>query len=578
MTSVDSSTSTQFDDFTRSTFSFWRWLDDHILLILSGFLLAFIPLYPKIPLADLIPGYIVRLRLEDLFVAFTAIVFGIQFLRKKVEWNRNFTLIIVAYAVIGLLSTASAVLITKTVPAEMLHIGKTLLHYFRYLEYFSLFFIAYSAIKKKSHVYILLGIFAATVLLATIYGYGQRYYYWPVYSTMNREFSKGLRLYLTENARVQSTFGGHYDMAAFLVIALPMLLVLGYSLKQWKLKIPVFIVYFAGVWLIIQSASRSSFGAFLIGIGAVVGLYGLIQPTWKQKIWWSLSRGIVMLSIVIFMFLKYGDSMYERFQQTLQAYPQAYDTYHLLNDKRKHFYRDNIEPSVIALGLKEVKVMPDAQKPKNGISTDEVEVIVSSDERPTTKNPNLPADVFEDIPDIVWEATVEGGVATVTAREVPRTYSDTASKHGLSTAIRLDTLWPRALQGFYTNPLLGSGYATLTKEEVGQFTEAESTDNNFLRTLGETGLLGFVTFYGVIVLASIYALNALWTSKDTLVQVMSIGFLGATIGLLVNATYIDVFAASKVAFTYWAVTGITIASIWKFSTPIKLPFGKTHEK
>ncbi|GAJ25028.1 unnamed protein product, partial [marine sediment metagenome] len=33
------------------------------------------------------------------------------------------------------------------------------------------------------------------------------------------------------------------------------------------------------------------------------------------------------------------------------------------------------------------------------------------------------------------------------------------------------------------------------------------------------------------------------------------------LGLLINALYIDVFEASKVAFTYWALVGVLLASI-----------------
>ena len=32
--------------------------------------------------------------------------------------------------------------------------------------------------------------------------------------------------------------------------------------------------------------------------------------------------------------------------------------------------------------------------------------------------------------------------------------------------------------------------------------------------------------------------------------------MAASLGLLANALYIDVFASSKVAFTYWALAGI----------------------
>ncbi len=577
------STSKQYSSNTKSSKSWFNWLDENILLILCGFLFAFIPLYPKIPLADLIPGYIVRLRLEDLFVAFTVGIFLLQIARKKIQWSVPVRWIVIAYAIVGILSTISAVVITQSVPPELLHIGKTALHYFRYLEYFSLLFIAYSAIQKRRDVYLLLGILVVTVFAISLYGFGQKFYYWPVYSTMNREFSKGMRLYLTEHARVQSTFGGHYDMAGYLVIALPMILAFFYGVKKWLYKIPILLSFLSGLWLLIVGSSRSSFGAFLVGISLVIAGFAFFQPTLKQKVTWFISRSFLMGFVFTIMMMNFGDSIYERFLQTLQAYPALHNAYHGINDKKKHFYRDNITP--IVQNLDRYNFLPEPEKPQNAMSTDELaqqlsdgNVLVSSDEQPTTGMPNeqRPSDVYEDIPDIIWEATVEGGVATVTARQVPRTFSTTAQTHGLSLAIRLDTLWPRALQGFYTNPLLGTGYATLTKETRYHFTEAESTDNNFLRTLGETGLLGFITFYGVIALAMFTTLKQVMKNKnDMLVQILGIGFLSGSVGLLLNAVFIDVYAASKIAFSYWAITGITLAVMHKLSRSPELSHHET---
>ena len=109
------------------------------------------------------------------------------------------------------------------------------------------------------------------------------------------------------------------------------------------------------------------------------------------------------------------------------------------------------------------------------------------------------------------------------------------------------------------NPLLGSGYATLNKKEFQQFTEAESTDNNFLRTLGETGLLGVISFYGIIITLLVILYKNQKDEKFNQLRVANIAFIAASIGLLLNATYIDVFASSKVAFTYWALAGAILA-------------------
>lgn len=541
---------------TRSSFSrALEWFDDHILLLLSGFLFAFIPLYPKLPLAELIPGYIVRLRLEDVFVAISIVIYGIQVIRKKAEWKTPFTWMILAYAVVGLLSTISGVLITKTIPFELIHIGKSMLHYFRYLEYFSLFFISYSAIKSRRSLSIIFGFFAVTVILITIYGYGQKYYYWPVYSTMNREFSKGLRLYLTEHARVQSTFGGHYDMAGYLVVAIPILLALFFSTNNKKWKLSLFIAYTFGVWLLIMSASRTSFVGFVFELGLLLGLLALQQQGWRNKITWGVTRSFFVFAMLSYMYVVYGESIAGRFYQTLEGYPTLLTIFQNIDDTRHKIFSGEFSALLERYNLK----LPEAKLPENAISTDDAEnqVLTPTDERPTSTRPS---DVYVDVPDKVTITTVSAeGVASTSTIEVPRTFSDNAFKYGLSMSIRLDTLWPRAIAGFYKNPLLGSGYATLTKSAVGEFTEAESTDNNFLRTLGETGLLGFFTFYGVVVIGIYFATMVTIKSKSYYAKAVAIGFISATIGLLINAIFIDIFASSKVAFTYWGLSGFLIA-------------------
>ncbi len=535
-----------------------RWLDNNVLLILVGFLLAFIPLYPKLPLAEIIPGYIVRIRLEDIFIAVAVFIWGIQILRKKARWNKIILWIVLLYALAGFLSLLSGMFITKMIPLEMIHIGKSALHWFRYLEYFSLLFVGYSAIKQKNDLWKLLVVFGITVVAVSIYGYGQRYWYWPVYSTMNREFSKGMRLYLTPHARVQSTFGGHYDMAAFLVIALPIMLSLWFaSAKRW-IKIGVGITFLLGLWLLIVSASRASFIAFSCSAFLVIGIFAFMKEKWISKIWFATSRVFILYALVGVMFVSFGDDMYERFLILIEGYPQIHSTYHAVNGKRK-------EATTYALAFIGLREWPEPEPPTDGMSTDDLAVMVASDQRPTSERPT---DVYTDVPEKVKIATTSAdGTEEIIEVERDRTWSECALKHSLSICIRIETLWPRAVRGFTRNPLMGSGYATLTKENVIEFTEAESTDNNFLRTLGETGLFGFLTFYGVIVFALYSAVRFAFSREHPRRKGLAIGFIAASVGLLLNALYIDVFAASKVAFIYWAITGMLLSYIELFKQP-----------
>ncbi len=67
--------------------AFFKWLDENLLFLMSAFLLAFFPLIPKIPLFDVLPGYIVRIRIEDFLVVAAILIWGIQILRKKTGYS-----------------------------------------------------------------------------------------------------------------------------------------------------------------------------------------------------------------------------------------------------------------------------------------------------------------------------------------------------------------------------------------------------------------------------------------------------------------------------------------------------------
>ncbi|HAX01729.1 MAG: O-antigen polymerase [Microgenomates group bacterium GW2011_GWF2_45_18] len=524
---------------------FLRIIDANLLLYFSLFLAVFIPLFPKIPLAELIPGYIVRLRTEDVVIAVGAVIFGIQLLRRKVSLKTPLTKWIIAYLIVGLLSSIFAIIWTKTVPANFAHVSKLFLHLIRRVEYFSVFFIFYAAIRTKKHAIWVLLTFLFTTLTVSIYGVGQKYLYWPVYSTMNREFSKGLRLFLTEHARVQSTFGGHYDFAAFLVMGL-MISIIGmfYVRRRWVKMVSV-ATFFLSLWSLMMTSSRSSFLAYLLAI--------TMFALWMMKK--SIKTGMlkfVGLYFFTFSFLFLFGDLSERFAQIFQG-NEAYQAMVSTVDK-----------------VKENSFKPLVEPPKDGISIDDVNkaaeeaakrttvpVIVSSDTQPTPVKPaDLPPDVFEDIPDaIISTKSAEGKDIEII---IPRVFSENAHRLGLSAAIRLDTLWPFAIRGFLRNPLFGSGYSTLTKYTIEQFTEAESTDNDFLRTLGETGLLGFITFYGVFVVLNKNLLRLSKHSADPFSRIIAIGMLSITAGLFVNAVYIDVFVSSKVIETYWALAAVCL--------------------
>ncbi len=543
----------------------WNWFDNSFLLFATIFFVAFIPLYPKIPLTDLIPGYIVRLRLEDFFVAAAAAWWGIQVLRKKIHWRTPLTAAIGGYVLIGLISNLSGMFLTQTIPTTFVHVGKSALHWARYIQYFSLFFIAYSGVKTRAQGLLAVSTSILTVVLVGIYGYGQKYWYWPLYSTMNREFSKGLRLVLSPYGRVQSTFAGHYDLGAYLVIVIPFALALFFVLgrrellpswikTRWirPLRIVSFLAWFSGLWLLVMSASRAAFVGYLAGLGLVLLIWA-----WKIKDWrWFLTRSIGFFLFSTIMLVFVGD-LRTRFAQLIDQnkYPRVHTAYHTVND-----YANNPQKFLAFVGVN-VEVS-DEQKSLQQLEAELNEQgMTLSDTQPLPR----PSDVTVDVP--LKEFDLDDPAATLAANVIrqgdklvqQQTFSDCALKRSLSLCIRLETLWPQAIQGFLKNPVVGSGYATLTKSQVEQFTEADSTDNNFLRTLGENGVVGFAFFYGAIGLSMWFSWRMAFDSSDTVLSSFGIAAFAGAVGLLLNAVYIDVFAASKVAYTFWLMQGVVLA-------------------
>lgn len=527
-------------------------LPNRLLFWLAAGLLIFIPLFPKIPLFSPIETYIVRIRPEDILVLLVSLIWFVQLIRGRVRFKSTATWFILAYLLAGLLSVISALFFLKSVPLIPAHIFKTSLHFIRYLQYFMLFFIVYSSVYSAKDFRRFLTAILVALSGVIVYGIGQKYFQWPVYSTMNREFSKGVRLYLTEHARVQSTFAGHYDLAAYLVIMLPLTLALAFvSQKPWRRWL-LHVLHILGIWILVLTASRTSFVAYLVAALTVIIFSALRQNSWKKRLGWLVSRTAVWgltLSVIIFGF---GGNLKNRLVQTLKTYPQLYESYQAFDETLTntgqqlatslHWSREETSTDT-----------PETAAEPSPIAPEDKGVLVASDQRPTTQRPS---DVFEDIPDEVQVATISAtGETEYIIVQKPRVWSENALERGLSLAIRLDNLWPRAMRGFLRSPLFGSGYATLNKTSLTDFTIADSTDNNFLRILGETGLIGFLTFFGIIIAGLVRAWLNLF-SRDRLLVAFSVAYLGLSLGLLINAFYIDVFAASKVAFTFWSVTGL----------------------
>ncbi len=130
-----------------------------------------------------------------------------------------------------------------------------------------------------------------------------------------------------------------------------------------------------------------------------------------------------------------------------------------------------------------------------------------------------------------------------------------------STSIRLNVEWPRAIRSFYKNPLIGTGQSSITL----------ATDNDYLRLIGESGILGFISFALVIFIVLRDSINYLLRYKVKSFNLMDnylvAGFIGGFTGVIINAVFIDVFEASKFATVFWMFCGMIYEKVQKYPDP-----------
>lgn len=124
-----------------------------------------------------------------------------------------------------------------------------------------------------------------------------------------------------------------------------------------------------------------------------------------------------------------------------------------------------------------------------------------------------------------------------------------------STNIRLNVEWPRAIRALSKNPLLGTGYSSITL----------ATDNDYLRMLGEVGILGFFSFWLIFSRLGKLLLDSypFHKSYKGIELAFVSGMVGAIPGILTNAVFIDVFEASKFAIIFWLLIGLLVALLRK---------------
>ena len=423
-------------------------------LIITTIVLG-IPLYQKFPIFD-VPNSFVKIRLED-FLMFFVFCYCLYLYRTKLPSTllNSLERSIVIFITVGAVSLLSAFFVSKSIDLKL-----GILHWARRIEYFlPLFFVlGLSGKHKKEYLEYVYKLLLIVILLVFAYGFGQKFFHWPVIVTQNEEVSKGIAQSYVPGSHLVSTFAGHYDLAAFLVFLLPLVAVGAYTSKDKFWKIISLCAFILGLWVLSNTLSRISVLSYFLAISICFILLGRIK----------VLIAVLVVSLAVFSL---SSNLIGRYVNILVV----------INDR------------ISTLNI--------------------IDVAYASGDK---YNPGKVLAVIED----------------------------------RSTSIRFNIEWPRALRAFSKNPLLGTGYSSITL----------ATDNDYLRLLGEVGILGFLSFLLVVFNIIIKSLT-LWIKKGftkDMESIFLVGILGGIAGTLVNAIFIDVFEASKFAIIFWFITGFVV--------------------
>lgn len=421
--------------------------------------LIFIPLYPKFPLFT-VPFTYVAIRTEDFLISLVWGIFLIRlFIQKKIKFP-TISFQFITFFVAAFVSSLSAILITKNIEPLIV-----LLHFFRRIEYMSVFFMVYWAAKDTPTRRYFLELAVAPAIGVFLFGIAQIYFGAPVISTMDAESSKGIALTLRPGVTLSSTFAGHYDLAVYLTMIMTFLAAIASSLSSWLKRLPLLVMFSALLWLFMQAGSRIGLPSLIFAICIVTYLYR------------RYLLGFILVCLVL-GFIATSPQYIVRFQSIFKTITQK--TSFILS------------PQVYAAN---------------------------------TATPS---------------ATVSPVSTSTLDEEAPK---------DISSSIRFDVEWPRAMRAFFKNPLFGTGYSSITL----------ATDNDYLRALGETGLLGLLTFLSLL-LYLFRSLLSLMNKENGIEKLIVISSLGVFVAFLTTAIFIDVFESSKIAILFWAYMGLALST------------------
>ena len=405
--------------------------------------------------------------------------------------------------------------------------------------------------KDKRYLTTIVAVLVCTLLAVSIYGIGQKYLGFPAFLTMNEEFAKGIPIRLSPLSRISSTFGGHYDLAAYLVLVLPILVSMIFGFRNLFVRGVLVFSALLGFIVLFMTVSRISFLRFFVA--------GFCDIYAKEK---AYSFSIPVIVLITLLFVSISPSIYDRFGNTIKAIDVVVDA----KTGEAIGHTQEVPNTYFATKIVKQQYARTIQNIYGYASPSAsfvVPYLVLPEKVVLLVEPNAPTG--EDLPQ---DGYINLSLAPIMKKlnnffmNQNQEWQLLRLKYSLLTGISCSKKclpmifrsppdprgWPRAMAAFTRNILVGSGYGSV----------GLAVDNSYLRMLAEVGLLGFASFLAIFIVIGIYIRKILPSVDSVAARSFVIGFVAGLVGLAVNALFIDVFEASKVAFVTWLLAGFTL--------------------
>lgn len=480
---------------------------------------------PKIPLIK--TSVSIPIRLDDLLIVPLILLAAIKYRHDRSHlklFSNSVSMIALLWLVVLLVCTVIGIA-ERTVSDPK--IG--LLFWLRYVQYISVMWVAYIALpslnQMKKYFLVLvgllipLGIYGIFQRLGIIGGYGGGFYNYIWVSVTDRSFA---------------TFAGPYELAAYLVLTIPMLVALLLALKRHYHYLGWAVVMIVSVLSISFTAARTPLAGVFVGINTLL----LFVSEWRKR---ALIFGLSLIFLIIPFFV--SDTLVTRTNDLLATF-------------RSYSNSLSAEKTTTpGIQLTEKTTTANTQPTTGNQSTgNQSSTTVSSPTVPTTTHPVTIPKTNPVVKNVVHVAgkILESENNNVTSKPAAAAVASSPTSPNTVTIEpslkwRIENLWPKAINNFLQNPLFGSGLSSA----------GISVDSTYLTLLGETGLIGISIFILLMLLIVRLLVQNIRLSHG-IDRLLFIGFLGGLIGLLINAVFIDVFRASKIAYTFWILVGLSI--------------------